>query len=326
MGWCVATVWPKSHQMACSAVGRLSDRRLVIRTARRLLGLALCATVASSDDRPWAVVTGASSGIGRECARECARRGYNVCLAARRKDRLQTLAIELMERDSQQLCAIVPVDLTSEVGVERLHEAASELSPSLVILNAGLCEPGRLVHQDSAQVAAMLNLNVASSAALLRHFAADMAASRQGGRILIVGSSAGAMPGIPGVAVYAATKAFLRSLAAGVGAEVRPSGVCVTYAMPCAVDTEFAAVSGLQRARVFSLPGVRQFGSGVVLPADAVASAAVEATVRGKREVVPGFVPRLFVGLADRRILPTRVSRAIAAFAFSTPAHRAEER
>ena len=97
--------------------------------------------------------------------------------------------------------------------------------------------------------------------------------------------------------------------------ERQQSGVSITCALPSAVDTEFASRSSLEDSAIFSLPGVRRIG-GIVLAADAVAACVLDATLRGHAEVVPGILPRLYVGLADCRLLPPPLARGLAAFSF----------
>lgn len=281
------------------------------------------------DSQPWAVITGASSGIGASIACDAASRGYNVVLAARRKERLQALAADL-GREYGTKCEIVPCDLQQHAGVKTLQEAHIPGELGLVVLNAGICCAGEFASQPSDDINQMLQLNVVSQTSLLRHFATCLATSADGGvrrsrgggtgRILLIASSSGAAPGVVGVAAYAASKAYLRSLALGVGAELRraKADVTITCALPGAVDTEFSRSSGLDSAKIFSLPGVRRLPGGIVLQPAAVARTAMDATLRGQREVVPGFLVRAFVGMTDRRLLPSRIARGIASFSFDT--------
>lgn len=280
--------------------------------------------------RDWAVVTGASSGIGAEISRLAADRGYNLILAARRRDRLEKLAAEIGD-SSGALVECVACDLSSTEGVASLCEVSNRHPISLAVLNAGVCESGGLCELSDAQVAKVLDLNVRTTTTLLRHFGGMMPGAKGDGsmgRILLIASSAAAAPGIPGVATYAASKAYLRSLAHGARAELKSGGLSITCAMPSAVDgTEFSANSGLERSAIFSLPGgVRRLG-GTVMSADAVAKCALDAALRGRAEVVPGLFPRVFVGMTDRRLLPGRWARGIAAFCFAdAPFGRGETR
>ena len=189
-----------------------------------LFSVLLTTTVARNDivpppptQRPWAVVTGASGGIGACIAREAADRGFNVLLAARRKDRLLTLAAELENTGAETL--VVPCDLGQRKGVDTLAQATESVDVRLCILNAGLCRQGELAEQSSAHIDEMLDLNVAGQTSLLAHFASTLPIHRgsRGGRrrraILVVASSAGAAPGVPGVA-SASTSGRTRPLAA----------------------------------------------------------------------------------------------------------------
>ena len=282
--------------------------------------LLLAAVAPNVAERPWAVVTGASGGLGACLARDCSKRGYNVLLAARRGDRLEELAAELRAEGEEHKAVCVCCDLARGEGVDALKKASDVLDVKLAVLNAGLCrQSASFASQDQSAVDATIDLNVVSQSHMLGHYAARMA-SKGGGQILVIGSSAGASPGVPGVAAYGASKAYLRSLCDAVGAEQRRlrTGVSVTIALPSAIDTEFQQASGLATARVFTLPGVRKIPGGIVMSAEAVSRAVLKAALRGRPEVVPGFLPRTFVGLADRRLLPKPLARAIAAFAFST--------
>ena len=271
----------------------------------------------------WAVVTGASSGIGEALARKAASEGYDVILAARRRQRLDALSKELQSGDTA--VAVVQCDLGTASGIDALCKATAKYDLGLVCLNAGICEKADSVTSQSEEaIDRQLELNVRANTKLFKHFANTMAEAGNGGNILLIASSAGAAPGVPGVSVYAASKAYLRSLAAGVGAELRKqrTNVRVTCALPSAVDSEFAQRSGLSNAAIFSLPGVRRVG-GIVMSAEAVASCAYKAALNGRAEIVPGLLPRLYVGLTDRRLLPRPLARGIAAFSFAeSPAKR----
>jgi len=279
-------------------------------------GLLAALGCSAAEDRRWCLVTGASSGIGEALARRAAKSGkYNVLIAARRRPQLDALAAELGEDATVAVC---PCDLSTISGIEALCRASSHLDVGLVCLNAGVCLAAEdFTMQPLDDIGTMLDLNVRATTRLLGHFSGEMAASGNGGHVLLIASSAGAAPGVPGVAVYAATKAYLRSLAAGVRAELRrqKSGVYVTCALPSAVDSEFALHSSLQSSAIFTLPGVRMVG-GIVLSADKVAACALEATLRRRAEVVPGLVPRLYVGLTDGLGMPRWASRGLAAFSF----------
>ena len=151
--------------------------------------------------RRWALVTGASSGIGEALSREAAARGYDVILTARRRPQLEALARELGESSTR--VHIVSCDLGTAAGLDQLCASTADFDVGLACLNAGICLPATtLASQPSAEVEAMLDLNVRANTRLLGHFAGALATSG-GGKILIVGSSAGAAPGVPGVAVCA---------------------------------------------------------------------------------------------------------------------------
>ena len=279
--------------------------------------IALQGAEADAATRGYAVITGASSGIGEALARNLAARGQqDLLLIARRRQQLEKLALQLRVEHGSTV-NVLACDLSTEEGITECCRATARLDLDLVCLNAGICRPcDSTIQQPAHEMDAMVDLNVRSTTMLLQHFAGTMAASGRGGQVLIVASAAGAAPGVPGVAVYAASKAYLRSLAGGVRAELRQQrcGVSVTCALPSAVDTEFARASGLEHAATFTLPGVRLLGA--VQSADAVARSALAAARARRAEVVPGWLPRAYVGLTDGVGMPRALTRWLAAVSF----------
>jgi hypothetical protein len=188
----------------------------------------------------WALITGASSGIGAEFARALARDGISLVLAARRADALERLALELRESFGVRVrCA--PCDLATDAGVRALLEASADLDVAILVNNAGVGYVGRFHEQDPARLAAMVQLNcvapVALTAALLPRLVA-----RKRGAVIFTGSVSGSQP-LPLHALYSATKVFDNFLGEALWGELQGSGVDVLSLLPGSTATNFAAAA-----------------------------------------------------------------------------------
>ncbi|MGR3323449.1 MAG: SDR family NAD(P)-dependent oxidoreductase [Pseudooceanicola sp.] len=201
-----------------------------------------------------ALITGASSGIGRELARIHAEKGGNVILVARREAELETLKAELEEAHGVT-AHVFPADLTAPGGPETLYEKVSEagLRVDILVNNAGFGGQGTHIERELAAEQRMVDLNVRALVTLTHVFARDMVA-RGGGRILNIGSTAGFLPG-PNQAVYFASKAFVNSFSQAVDEELRGKGVTCTVLTPGYVETEFAKVGGLENTAMVKAGG-----------------------------------------------------------------------
>jgi len=228
-----------------------------------------------------ALITGASSGIGADLARDLAGRGHNVVLVARRADRLEALAQEL--RDAHDVRAeAVACDLIDPEAVAALpgRVEALGLTVDVLVNNAGFGSAGQFVDLDARSEADMVRLNCEAVVVLSGAYAPAFA-QRGSGAILIVASSAGMQP-IPGQATYGASKAFALSFAEALHTELSHLGVAVTALCPGPIDTEFAARAGLADA-FEGVPSFARVSSGDC------ARAGIEGLVRNKRVVVPGL-------------------------------------
>jgi NADP-dependent 3-hydroxy acid dehydrogenase YdfG len=154
---------------------------------------ALAAQSGQTHER-WAVITGASSGIGSAIALEASRRGYSVILAARRQDKLREVADDAIQAGAPA-ALIVQCDLGTNAGRNKLIAATRSHPPSMAVINAGFAYGGNFVKQDPKSVDEMVALNVGSMAALTRHYAETMML-QGGGRILLTGSIAGVPAGV----------------------------------------------------------------------------------------------------------------------------------
>ena len=275
-----------------------------------MLTLLLLVRCASAD---WAVVTGASSGIGEQLALQAAQRGYDVVLHGRRRGALHRLK-KAIEAQTGRSTKMVVEDLSRRNGAKRLHAACDGLDVRLLFANAGVARVKPFIEDD---VDAMLALNVHANTDLCRRFGRDMA-RKGGGRVVLTSSLVGVPAhGCAGAAAYAASKAYLRSFGNALHDELKKQKVFVTTVLPGAVDTAFAKAADMERSLVFSVPGGRALG--VVSAPDAVARAAHRAAARRRREVVPGLANKAYAYAAE--LLPNVVGRVVAKATFA-PAPR----
>ena len=184
----------------------------------------------------WALVTGASAGIGVEFARACARDGISLVLAARRADRLASLADELAKQHGVEVRAVA-CDLATPEGVKDCLAAVEGIDLAILVNNAGVGYQGRFDKQSPERLMAMLQLNCAAPLALTAALLPKLRA-RGRGAVIFTGSTAGWQP-LPLHTLYAATKAFDNLLAEGLWGELRGSGVDVLALEPGPTETEF---------------------------------------------------------------------------------------
>lgn len=283
------------------------------RTQESLLALrnSSNSTKSSSDATTgYALVTGASRGIGRAIAVELARYNIPLILVARDVEKLSVVAKDI-ETHYGIPCRILQADLTSPDCASRIHAATTKagLDVDILVNNAGVCTHGDLIDGDVADALRMIQLNVGSVVELSRLYGKNMK-DRRRGRILFVSSMSGAMPGCPSVAVYAATKSFEKSLASSLGRELERFGVGVTCLLPGAVkDTSFASTSAVEDAACFHFPGYAK-------TPELVASEGIKGLMLGYPEVYPGWQNRLFVKMG-LPMLPSRVSTMIGELAWN---------
>jgi short-subunit dehydrogenase len=247
--------------------------------------------------RPLALVTGASSGIGREIADRLAREGFDLVLAAEDADGLTSAA----RRASGRGVDVTEVvgDLRSASAVEELAAAVEDRPLDVLVLDAGVGAGGAFVEQELADVLSVVDLDVRSTVHLARLLLPGMV-ERARGRVLVLSSIAATTPG-PHQAVYNASKSFVQSWTEALQSELAGTGVTLTSLMPGPVDTDFFARAGL----LGSLMGKGPKDD----PAD-VARQGVEALLAGKRKVYAASPLVTVMGGVDA-VLPDVVKAAL---------------
>ncbi len=231
-----------------------------------------------------ALVTGASSGIGEQFARQLSARGWGLVLVARRADRLERLASELPTE-----AHVVPCDLANDADqlAGRVAELGTEVG--LLINNAGFGTSGPFAAHDPSRDVEQIRVNCEAIVTLCHAFLPPMLGRRSGG-IINVASTAGMQP-LPYESVYAATKAFAVSFTDALHTELRGSGVRVLAVNPGPVPTEWQEVAGYDAGRVGVVPGQ--------IPAEQVVREALAAFDRGRRSLIPGRTIRWFMRLSS---------------------------
>ena len=230
-----------------------------------------------------ALITGASSGMGRDMARILSQQGYDLLLVARRRERLEELKAEL-GTNVDILC----LDLASVENCYEVYHAAGDID--VLINNAGFGAFGDFLETDLATEMNMLDVNVRAMHVLMKLFLVDFV-RKDHGYVLNVASAAGFMPGGPLLDTYYATKAYMLSLSRGVSKELKKakSKVVVSALCPGPVKTEFEHVAGVDFCSVG-------------LESKKVAAYALCKLFKGKNVIVPGFAIRL--GRFITRLLP----------------------
>jgi len=233
----------------------------------------------TAKDNSWVLVTGASSGLGEEFARQYAAQGRPLVLVARRLEKLQALARDLHERYSVDVI-VEQVDLSAITAVVELHKRLRErgITIGVLINNAGYGWQGPFAEEPLDTAMAMLDLDVASITAVTRLFAEDMRA-RGRGHILMV-SSLLAYQGVQNFAVYSASKAYVLRLAEALHSELKRDGVIVTALCPGMSDTGFATAAKQKITPALKL---------LMMQPAPVVRAGIRALQAGRTSVVPGW-------------------------------------
>jgi short-subunit dehydrogenase len=243
------------------------------------------------DEKMFAIVTGASSGIGLELARCCVRNRFRVLIAAD-EPAIETVAAELTS-DGGDVTA-VQADLATMEGVDRLYEAVGGRPVDALLANAGIGLGQAFLDQNFNQARRVIDTNVLGTTYLIHKVGNDMR-QRKSGRILITGSIAGFMPG-SFQAVYNGTKAFLNSFSFALRDELKDTGVTVSCLMPGATETEFFKRAGMMDTKV---------GTDEKDDPAGVAKVGFEAMMNGEGDVVSGWKNKLQSAVAN--IVPSEM-------------------
>ncbi len=221
-----------------------------------------------------ALVTGASSGFGKEFCKIHAEKGGDLIVVARRKDKLEELKIEL-EKKYSIIVTVIAKDLSLHTASQEIYDEVKDmgLEVDYLINNAGFGGIGKFYEREMDQDLSMLMVNILALTKLTRLFLPDFV-TRNSGRILNVSSSAAFIPG-PMQAVYYASKSYVTSFSNAIAEELHDTNVTVTCLMPGVADTEFGKVSGMDK---LSLP--------TGLSASKVATVGYNAMIKGKLNVI----------------------------------------
>ncbi len=243
----------------------------------------------------WALITGASSGIGWELAKLFAADKFNLILVARNETRLNRLAAELHTQHGIEV-QILTKDLATPTAPQELFDALRATPVSILVNNAGSGWHGAFAKTGLPQSLAIMHLNMDAPVQLTHLFVQPMLA-RRAGKILNVASTAAFQPG-PMVNVYYASKAFAHSFSYALACELENSGVTVTTLCPGTTHTEFFARGNFGPVR-----------AAFTMDAHTVAVAGYRGLMRGKRMVIPGVTNKIASALSRR--LPVRWAAAI---------------
>ena len=244
------------------------------------------------DTRPWAIVTGASTGIGYELAKQCRDNGFDLLIAADEPE-IERAAASLR----QDGASVEPVqaDLSGPEGVDKLYAAAKGRKVAALLANAGRGLGHAFLDQDPADWRRVVDTNITGTLLLVQKVGRDMRAAGAG-RILITGSIAGFMPGTY-QAVYNGTKAFLDSFSFAIRHELKDSGVTVTCLMPGATETDFFERADMMDTKV---------GTAKKDDPAMVAKKGFDAMMKGEGDVVTGWHNKLQSAIAN--FLPSGVT------------------
>src|SRR2546425_486740 len=247
---------------------------------------------------PWALVSGASSGIGKEFARQIAAAGTNVVLVARREGKLTELGRSIASDLSVQYRALA-MDLSQEGFIENLAERTKDLDIGLVVSNAGTPNPGEFLKLDRQLLQATLRLNTMAHLDITHHFGANLAEGRRGGFILI--GSLGAEIGVPFLANDGGAKAYIHSLGEALHYEFKPRGVYVTVVQPPLTYTPVLAKLGFDPRTMPMKP----------MSVELCVSEGLNALRENRSRIVPGWMNRIMNALVPASVKRTFTAKML---------------
>lgn len=238
----------------------------------------------------YAVITGATEGIGFELAKLFAADGYNLVIVARHQNDLDQAKQEFQNRYAVDVITLSK-DLFDPQNAFALYDEvrAKGITPTILVNNAGQGQYGEFVETDIRRELDIINLNISSLVILTKLFLQDMVKQREG-RILNLSSVASKVPG-PWQAVYHGTKAFVQSFTEAIRSEVKDSGVTITALLPGATDTDFFNKADMNESKIVQ--------EGKLHDAADVAKDGYEALMRGDDMVVSGFMNKVQVAMTN---------------------------
>jgi short-subunit dehydrogenase len=250
-----------------------------------------------------ALITGASSGIGKQLASIHAKKGGDLVIIARREDKLREIK-DALETEHSVEVTVIPKDLTRIEAAQEIYDEVknANIEVEYLINNAGFGGRGKFCERAWERDLSMIQLNIITLTALSRFFLADFV-KRNRGRVLNVSSTASLLPG-PLQAVYYATKAYVTSFSNALAEELHDTNVTVTTLLPGATETEFARTSGMDKTSLFEK----------TFSARSVAQDGYDAMLAGKLDVISGvtFGQRLMlatVPLVPKKLLLRQVRK-----------------
>ncbi len=243
-----------------------------------------------------ALITGASSGIGKEFSKIHAEKGGDLIIIARSKDKLEKLEAELEEKYNVQVLTIAK-DLSRPEAPKEIYAEVkgAGIEVDFLINNAGFGGRGKFHEREWEKDLAMINLNIVALSALTRFFLPDMV-KRNSGKILNVSSTASLMPG-PLQAVYYATKAYVTFFGNALAEELHDTNITVTTLMPGATETEFARTGGLEKTELFKKTASPQ----------SVALDGYNGMLKGKLDVISGLTTMQKMMVSSAPLMPKKM-------------------
>ncbi len=247
---------------------------------------------------PWALVTGASSGIGAEFVRRLAAEGFNIALAARRGNLLQTLAAEVERRHGITTRCVV-VDLSEEDAVDKLDQQLRDIDVGLVVSNAGTGQPGHFLEQDHRELLERFRLNALSHLNIAYAFGTRLA--KRGGGGILFGGAMGAFHGIPFAATDAGSKALVQSLGESLHLELKRKNIRVMTLVVPPTNTAIITKFGLDPADMPMKP----------MSVEQCVSEALSHFNQGRSLSLPGAFNRLFSGIMPMKLMRIMMGKMI---------------
>jgi short-subunit dehydrogenase len=252
---------------------------------------------------PWALVTGASSGIGKEFAQQIAASGINIVLVARREDLLKEVGVEFSKRYGVEHRVVV-LDVSREDFVRQLASATDDLDIGLVVSNAGTGNPGEFLKLDRQLLAETLRLNTMSHLDIAHYFGGKLAERRRGGLILV--GAMGAENGIPCMANDGGAKAYVHSLGEALHYEFKPLGVYVTVLAAGVTNTAVLEKFALDPKTMPMKP----------MSVEQCVSEGLSGLVKNRSRIVPGRLNRILNALVPaslaRKMLADLLGKGLA--------------